>query len=154
MPTYALPEAKDVKDILSMSVGRDVKIECTTFERSEDHFAAAFVDRDDNLVSVCECDARFVAGVGAALSMIPADVAQEMVSTGSFSDEIMENYFEVMNIISKLMITEQTPHLKLKETISPGQYNLAILENTDCEPRCFDIDVSDYGSSVLGFWIT
>ena len=116
---------------------------------------ATFVNPEDQLVALCACDKPFVAYSGAALSMIPADVANEMINGGEVSEAMVGNFYEVMNICSKLMMRDGSAHLRLHQTLEPGQAADAIATlNGKAEAKTFGIDIPRYGSGKLTFLIT
>ncbi len=57
-------------------------------------------------VAICVCGLEFEAYSGAALFMIPADAANEMIAGQSVTDAILDNFYEVMNICSKLLMSD------------------------------------------------
>jgi hypothetical protein len=77
---------------------------------------ATYVDADQKLRFVALTDMAFLAGVGAALAMIPAGVVTEAIKTGKPSSVLTENAFEVMNIVASLYndADGKGAHIKIK----------------------------------------
>jgi hypothetical protein len=86
-----------------MLVGKKVRAVATTpLAVPTARGVATYVDASGKLAFVALTDMAFLAGVGAALAMIPPPVAAEAVKTGKPSPVLVENAFEVMNILSSL----------------------------------------------------
>ena len=86
--------------------------------------------------------------------MIPADVAQEMIFGNAVSDAMVDNFYEVMNICSKLMMSESGAHLRLDKTLSPDQSVEAIAAMKESHTAAFGVDIPRYGKGTLTFVIT
>lgn len=97
----------------------------------------------------------FVAFSGAALSMIPVGSAKDMINDKSISDTVQSNFYEVMNICSKLMMSDSSSHLRLTEVVAPGEARDLIAELRSAG-QClgFDIDIPSYGRGKIGFLIS
>lgn len=151
---YELPNTETIADLLEMIFGEDINVSDSSAVEFDDKHIATFLDPDDNLVAICACDKEFVAYSGAALSMIPADVANEMIGGGKLSDAVEANFYEVMNICSKLMMSDRSSHLRLKEVSQPGASNdaVAALESNG-KKLGFGVDIPRYGKGALNFMI-
>ena len=68
---------------------------------------------EGDIGALCICDAPFAVFVGAALVMVPANVAQEQLGVAQLDDQYVEYFQEVVNIMARLLNTPRTPHLKL-----------------------------------------
>jgi len=117
-------------------------------------YVATFLSDDDQLVALCVCDKEFVAYSGAALSMIPADVAKEMIAGNAVTDAMVDNFYEVMNICSKLLMSESGAHLRLGKTLSPDQSADPIAAMKESQTAAFVVDIPRYGKGTLTFVIT
>jgi hypothetical protein len=58
-------------------------------------------------------DVPLAAWAGAALTMIPAPVAQACISKGRLSDMTCENYQELVNVVAALFNVNDSPHTRL-----------------------------------------
>lgn len=151
--SYILPDTAAIASLLEMIFGEGVGVtDQGTPDLSGKHLAT-FLNDEDELVAVCAGDKPFVAYSGAALSMIPADVANEMVD-GAITDTVADNFHEVMNIFSKLMMSETSAHLRLEKILQPDQTSgpISALEGT-ATPLAFDIDIPKYGKGNLALLI-
>ncbi len=103
MAINVLPTAASVADLVTMLVGKKVRAAPTTpFPVPLARGLATYIDETQKLVYVALTDMAFLAGVGAALAMIPAGVVSEAIKTGKPSAVLIENAFEVMNIVASL----------------------------------------------------
>ena len=125
----------------------------STSTNLSDSYVATYVDREDKLVAICACDRPFVTYSGAALSMIPATVANEMIEGAELTDAFVANFHEVMNICAKLMMSDDSAHLKLQKTLSPAESADAISSLTEGQSCTFTLDIPQYGKGALSFFI-
>ncbi len=153
--TYLIPTSESVSSLLGIIFGDDLSAsECDSPELN-DRYVATFIDGDDKLVALCVSDKEFVAYSGAALAMIPANVAEEMISGNAVTDALVENFYEVMNICSKLMMTDSGAHLRLDKTMNPDQSadTVASLRESS-QVIGFGVDIPRYGKGTLTFVVT
>lgn len=80
---------------------------------------ATYIDAEGIIRYAATCDMAFLAGVGAALAMIPPNVVLEAVKTGKPSPVLLENAFEVMNIVASLYNDPEGigTHVKFKDLV-------------------------------------
>ncbi len=152
---YIIPTPQSVSALLAMIFGDGVDTKDRQAPELDGQHVATFVDDDDQLVALCVCDKEFVAYSGAALSMIPADVANEMISGNSISEAMLGNFYEVMNICSKLLMSDTSAHLRLDKTLSPQESAEPVSALKDsAQVIGFDIDIPKYGKGMLTFLVT
>jgi len=114
---FPVPIQEDIRDLLGDLLGRGVAVDKTTPLQLDEDAAgavASYVTADDELGALCVCDAGFAVLAGAALVMVPANVAQEQVRAGVLEEQHLEIAHEVANILSRLLNTPRTPHLRLR----------------------------------------
>jgi hypothetical protein len=120
-PTRRMPIPEDVGDLLGDLLGKPTAVsKAKRFDFTEEPdawFTARYVDDRDVLIGACLCDLPFAATTGTALAMIPAVVAKEVVDSGSLEEGLRENFYEVVNIMSKLLNGPSVPHLRLTELV-------------------------------------
>ena len=78
-------------------------------------YFGVYVSDDGTPVALCGCDMAFAANSGAALSMLPPNVAKEAAKDKELTPVMLANLHEVMNICTRLMLRDDSPHLKLRE---------------------------------------
>lgn len=145
------PTVDDVKKLLAMMYGDDLSVEEDVVEEFKGRHIATFLDDDDDLVAVCACDLDLVAYSGAALSMVPTDNAKEMVSNKEVTEMVAANFYEVMNICSRLLMSDTSPHLRLDKALNPADGQEPLKEIQECYPTVlgFRIDIPGYGSGHM-----
>jgi|GEM_PF-612199 len=153
--SYEHPNPASIADLFEIIFGENVGVsDGAAAADITDQHTATFLDPNDNLVAACTCDSAFVTYSGAALSMIPAEVANEMIEDGEITDEVKANFFEVMNICSKLLMSDASAHLRLEKVIAPGQLGdtLSAFEESGTALG-FTVDIPRYGRGSLSFLI-
>jgi hypothetical protein len=114
---HPLPTATSIADLVTMLIGKKVKATpASPLPVASARGLATYVDAEQKLMYVALTDMAFLAGVGAALAMIPAGVVTEAIKTGKPSSVLTENAFEVMNIVSSLYNDAEGKgaHIKIK----------------------------------------
>ncbi len=105
-----------------MIFGEEVIIEDSdAMDLSTAAHVGLFEMADGTVVGMCHCDIGAAASLSCALSLIPPDIASEMVKEKSISDMAVLNLKEVMNMFSSLYMDDNTDHLrftKLKDSAS------------------------------------
>ena len=153
--SQVIPNSEAVADLLAMIFGEDIDVSEASAGDISDHHIATFLNPEDQLVAISACDIDFVAYSGAALSMIPKGVASDMIKEGQVNDMVKANFYEVMNICSKLMLSDNSPHLRLVDVLEPGDPSKAAIGALEgASARVFfDVDVPRYGKGRLSFSI-
>lgn len=118
---YPVPIQEDIRDLLGDLLGRGVAVDKTTpiaFEEDAQGLVATYITAEDQVGALCICDADFAILVGAALVMVPANVAKEQMDAGVIDEQHVEFTHEVVNILARLLNTPRTPHLRLAEVLT------------------------------------
>ena len=153
--SFITPSPSAISSLLAVIFGENITVSgCEPLELNSQH-VATFIDDEDKVVALCACDIEFVAYSGAALSMIPPDIANEMISGRSVTDAMHDNFYEVMNICSKLLMSDSSAHLRLGKTMSPDSAAepIAALQDSG-KITGFGIDIPNYGKGTLTFVVT
>jgi hypothetical protein len=154
MTDYILPDAKSVQKMLAVMYGDELAVDQDDSVALADRHVATYVGDDNGIVAICACEDRFVAYSGAALTMVPAAVADDMVKQKDLSAVILENFHEVMNICSRLLISDTSPHLRLDRTLMPGEADPAMSKVTEQSKVVnFKVAIPEYGPGHLSFLI-
>lgn len=122
--TVKLPDAKPVKDMLSMLFGRDVQVapgETVALSISNPGTLAAYVDDQLSVRCFVVADLPLSVYMGAALALTPPGRAEDLIAEGAVDATVGENIAEIMNILSGLFETAETPHIKLHRVFLPGE---------------------------------
>lgn len=156
---FPVPIQEDIRDLLGDLLGRGVAVDKTeplVLDDDEPGIVATYVTGDDELGAVCVCDARFAILVGAALVMVPANVAKEQLDAGVIDEQHVEFTQEVVNILARLLNTPRTPHLRLDKLHAlPAELPEAVqkLLATPEFRRDFVATIEGYGEGRIGLLV-
>jgi hypothetical protein len=155
MTTIALPHPKDVRDLLEGLLGREVEVGAgEPVLPTETALAGVGLYVEDNLslAAAIAADLELTAYAGAALGLIPAGSAQDMIRSRQVSDAVWENFGELLNIGVSLLRHDSTPHVRLYSANEPGDLPQAdVCELLRGLGRRIDLSVtiSGYGTGNL-----
>ena len=154
--TFVIPEEAAVKDLLGIVLGDDLGVAGGDAGDMAAQYIATYIDDEDKLVAVGGGDVNLVAYAGAALSMIPAETANDMIKRDDITPAISANFYEVMNICSRLLMSEKDggAHLRLDKTLTPSEAASVLGELSDARKIGFDLQVPEYGPGKLSFLVT
>ncbi len=151
----ALPPNMIVRDMLSDTLGRDVKIgpsEPWSPSVRDLGAVAVYVDDGMRLRALISCNLELAVVLGASIALIPARAAAECVAERQLTDDMVENLHEVLNILAALFNRPDSPHVKLYALHVPGKPVPADLSG---QLRAFGkrldlkIEVAGYGGGRL-----
>ena len=153
---YPVPEEKNIHDTLTMLYGNDVTLDTcdSTSIEGDKNMIAVFINDEGEPSTACACNYNFVAFAGAALTKIPVGGAEDAAESGDFSDMMLSNLYEVMNICSRMFMTDTSPHIKLDKVYktfdeAPEEVRSAF---KDVEERIdFDVEIPGYGNGAISF---
>ena len=149
------PRPASISNLLSVVFGAELDVKNCDAKELNGQQIATFVNDEDQLVALCACDKQFVAYSGAALSMIPAAIANEMISGNTVTDAMVDNFYEVMNICSKSLMSDTSTHLRLDRALQPTESADAIATlGESANVTAFDVGIPQYGNGTLTFVIT
>jgi len=148
---YVIPKKESIIALLGPFFGDEFKVAADDGATAPTDYVAIFVDPENQPVAAGVCDTAFAAYSGAAFSMVPKNVAEEALSSGDLSGMIADNLNELMNICSRLLMSDFTPHLRLDKVVPKSEAEcLADMEERGRKVT-FDVTVPRYGSGKLGF---
>ena len=153
---YPVPKEKGVLEILSMLYGNDVGLgsgQPVPIENGSS-LLAVFINDKGEPSTACVCNYNFAAFAGSALTRIPVGGAEDAAETGDFSDMMLSNLHEVMNICSRMFMTDTSPHIKLDtvyKTIAEVPDDVKALFIGSEEHVDFDVSIPNYGSGAISF---
>ena len=153
---YALPNAAAMTGMFDMLFGGKVPVmpgKRLDVKPGCGNFVAIFVADDGKPVAAAICDLAFAANGGAALSMLPVNAAKDAIKSKKIEQTMFDNLYEIMNVVSTLLMNEKTPHLKLA-TLYPDPGKLpadakALLSAPAAGHADFNINVLRYGSGGM-----
>ncbi len=118
----ALPTVQQVSALIHSLTGRNVQLKSVgpiARAKVTPGLVAVYRSDDGALGVTIACDVAFAAGVGAALTMIPADVVKECAQDGELTERLTENAHEVLNIAAGLFNDRGDAHVALTEIVPP-----------------------------------
>lgn len=150
---YPLPDDKKIVQILGMLFdGLSVK-PGGAFDATLTGGAwfGVFVADDGNPVALCGADASLAASFGAAFSMLPVAAAKDAAKSRELTDVMKENLREIMNICTRLVMDDTSPHLKLDKIYAAHSLPApaAALLGAAQGRREFQLQLPKYGGGVL-----
>ncbi|QQD17787.1 hypothetical protein I6N98_15810 [Spongiibacter nanhainus] len=151
MSQLVKPTADAVEKMLEMLFGDGTEVASVDSASISASAAAKYVSDEDALVALCVCDAAFLAYSGAALSMMPKGGAEDMIADGDFSKTILENFYEVMNICSRLIMSDTSLHIRLDTTVVGDAVAEARSALSPSQSIAFKISIPKYGDGQLTF---
>lgn len=151
MSQLVKPTADAVEKMLEMLFGDGTEVSSVDSASVSASAAAKYVSDDDALVALCVCDAAFLAYSGAALSMMPKGGAEDMIADGDFSKAILENFYEVMNICSRLIMSDTSMHIRLDTTVVGDAVAEARSALSPSQSIAFKVSIPKYGDGQLAF---
>ncbi len=151
--THPLPDVAQVKELLGMlfdalSVKLGPKLDVSP--KALGYFGV-YVSDDGTPVALCGCDMAFAANSGAALSMLPPIAAKEAVKEKELTPLMLANLHEVMNICTRLVLRDDSPHLKLHElcALDALPARAAAIVAAPKGRIDFEVGLGKYGSGAL-----
>jgi hypothetical protein len=151
--SYPLPDVAQVKELLGMlfdalSVKLGPKLDVSP--KALGYFGV-YVSDDGTPVALCGCDMAFAANSGAALSMLPPNAAKEAVKEKELTPLMLANLHEVMNICTRLVLRDDSPHLKLHELceLNALPARAAAIVAAPKGRIDFEVGLGKYGSGAL-----
>jgi hypothetical protein len=122
--TVELPAAKDVRDMLSALVGKDVVVSPgapVTPAPDRPIAVAVYVNPQMAINALCLMDLGAAAYTGGSLALLPPGGCQDAVEEdGELSGMLVEALHEVVNVLSALFNIPGAPHSKLHKLYAPG----------------------------------
>jgi len=144
---YKKPDANQFTDMLQMFVGPAAEAKDAGSVASSDFsHTAVYINNDGETVATCAVALPTAAALGCSLSMIPPGGAECMVEDQELSEMATDNLYEVMNILSSLLMSDGTAHLKLAK-VEPGS-DVRIEGEAE---EAYSLDLGAYGKGELVF---
>lgn len=148
---YIKPTEQATSELLGMLYGGEVETKIAD-DVGTQGYSATFINPENELVAACVCDPAMVILSGAALSMLPPGRAKEMLKDQEFSKSVVENFHEVMNICTRLLVSNSTPHLKL-QAVGPTTEMAASVDAVRgaASSVSFELEIPKYGLGKIQF---
>jgi hypothetical protein len=148
-----VPTSQSVSSILSMLYGYHIDTSDIPDMSIAGPFVAKFTNDEGELVALCASDPAFVAYSGAALCMMPVDVAEGMLASGEFTQKAVDDFYEIINVCSRLLMSDSSTHLKLEKVFRPNEAT-EITESFNARVAVgFKLKIPRYGVGKMVFSI-
>lgn len=154
--TTPLPAALEVRELLGDLLGRDVDaVVGTGVVDPHAHPGAmvgAYVDDMLKLRALVVMDLALTAHAGAAIALMPARAAQDVVAQELLTPVLYDNAAEILNVAASLFNAEGAPHVRLYEAYAPrevlppdvAKWVVSYVRRLDME-----LSIAGYGSGRL-----
>ncbi|MFK7995645.1 MAG: hypothetical protein AB8B87_16025 [Granulosicoccus sp.] len=147
---YKKPDEAQFTDMLQMFVGPAAGAKGAGAVASSDFsHTAIYIDHEGEAVATCAVGLPTAAALGCSLSMIPPGGAEGMVEDNELSEMATDNLYEVMNILSSLLMSDSTSHLKLSKVVPGSDARIA----GEAE-EAYALELGAYGKGELVFNFT
>ena len=154
---YKIPDGTELARTLEMLLGKEIHIQDQPeWPTDPAELAVIYRDPEDEPVAISCCDRAFAAYAGCALTMLPPARAESVLGGEELNEMMQGNLYEVMNVISRYMMSDKTPHLRLAEVASTAalEDQCASVINGALGKHGYKVDVDGYGSGWLGVAVT
>ncbi|MFK8047054.1 MAG: hypothetical protein AB8B81_01345 [Halioglobus sp.] len=153
------PLASDtaIRQMFAMMFGDDVEINPGSPAEGDRRMIATYVNDEDEPVCACVSDYNCAAFVGSALTKIPLGGAEDAAESGDFSDMMMGNFREMMNICSRFFMDNDSPHLRLDaiySTADAAPEEIRALADAGQWREDFAVSIPSYGTGMLSLVAT
>ena len=151
-----LPIQEAIRDLTGDLLGRGTAVDKIRAPIPPDDMAVVAGYRDDAgvLQALVPADRQLVTVLGGALVMVPEVVIKESLKKDELPDNLVENFWEVANIMASLLNRTGGAHVVLADRTEGfadlGEEARALLA-APVRQRWFSATVQGYGSGRMGF---
>lgn len=155
MLTTTLPNPKDVRDLLTELLGRDVTVadgEPVVPGPRNLVTVAVYVDDSLRTAAVAVADMKLSAYAGAAIGLVPPGGAEAAIEDRELPASVQENLAEILNIVSALFNTDGAQHLKLYATYGFAEHpptDISAVLRTIGRRLDLAVEIAGYGKGNL-----
>jgi hypothetical protein len=120
---------------------------------SSGSWVALYVTDESKPAALCVADGPLAANSSAALSMLPPNTAKDAIKSKDLPSAMVANLREIMNICSRLLMTDSSPHLRLAalHAVKSMPADLSAVIGSAHNRFDFEIQVPKYGVGNLAF---
>lgn len=153
------PVADDsaVRQMFAMLYGDDMEVNAGSPVEGDKTLVAVYLNDEDKPVCACLSDYHCAAFMGSALSRIPVGGAEDAAESGDFSEMMMGNFQEAMNIASRFFMDADSPHLRLSDihtSIDSAPDDVKAMLDACQGRQDFRITIPNYGDGGLSLVAT
>lgn len=156
---YPVPKENEVHEILSMLYGDELVLdtgEPVPVANGSSMFAV-YINDEGEPSTACVCNYNFAAFASSSLTRIPVGGAEDAAETGDFSEMMLSNLHEIMNICSRIFMNNRSPHIKLDtvyKSLDDAPDNVRTMFDNTEEHIDFSVTIPGYGDGAISFMCT
>ena len=143
-------EQRMIKRTLDLLLGKEVEVkDSSPLEPGDNVVVGSYADGEGNTNAVIMMDIPFACYSAAALSMLPADLAQDCIKSGSVDEPIRSNLHEVLNVGVSFFSDGSTPDMRLEQMYTNGDEipdNVKNVISNAYADLSVEVDIPGYGS--------
>ncbi len=146
-----IPEPNQLMPLVSALIGKDLSLEGESTPPEPTalgELLTVFVGDEGEPLMLAGGDPSFAYLSGAALALIPKGRAEDAINGRDADPDLLDNYREIMNVITRVINDAGDAHVRL---VPGSSADLDALP----EPRSgrgYGIAIDGYGSGTLCFW--
>ena len=149
-----MPTDSNVFSILNMLFGENLTVSSTEALSFDGTYAAIYVNDQDQPVTACLCDPAFAAYSSSAMTLLPPNVAEEAAKANNLTEIMLSSLTEIMNICSRLFMSDTSPHLRLIEVCRAQDAAVLSALQESGSATGFQIAIPRYGTGVMSVLVT
>ncbi len=142
-----------VGDLLSKGCAVDKNGEPLPFGPDDPVVLAEYIDEDGDVAGLAMADLSFACRSGSALVMMPPAVAEEALAAGQLDGDMLDCFREVVNVLTRLMNSAESPHVKLNAVYQGGQLLpgevRTMIRGDAARRRDYVVSIEEYGEGRL-----
>jgi len=154
-PGRRLPIPEELTDFLTDLLGQPATVSKSTaidfFDEDKVFLTGRYLDDKDRLICACIADIPLAATAGAALALIPRETVNEAVNAGKLDENLGDNFYEVVNILSKFLNGPTVPHVRLTEVVQGVPEDAVALMRGATRRKDYVVTVIGYPGGKLAF---
>jgi hypothetical protein len=151
-----MPTGTQLGDFLTDLLGKKVTATLESAELGTDDPAGlmcgVLIYEEGHVGGACIVDSAAAAYAGAALAMIAKPVADEAIAAGALTTTLIDNFSEVVNILTGIVNTPIHAHLRMSGVEAGVPESVRDLLIKAAGRTTFAIDIADYGTGRLALF--
>lgn len=150
-----LPNQEEIYEMLSLLLGESIQVEYEPMPLDlTNTYVAIYANEMGEPGALCCSSVAFAAYAGGSITLLPVDATREAAQYDDMTEMMTQNLYEVMNICTRLVINDETPHLKLTEVRKYEEVAEIVRPVIGSGNRGdYSIDIPRYGSGKLAFFV-
>jgi hypothetical protein len=120
-----------------------------------DGIVSAIVDDEGALRAAVVVDRPLAAYAGAALALVPSGMADDALRSGAIPSALLDNYREVLNVVTNLLNTINPVHVRLGDSYTgpaaPAPKDVATILASPKAKLDLELQIAGYGKGRIRF---